>query len=161
MAPHISKNVVNSGKISVRQNPEVWVQGTRMIEIGTKILEVVWLLFRLIRPGGAQGLLAEVVILRQQLLVLKREKPKCPPLTTLDRFIMGFCAHLMTPKRIGNSAIAIAASTLLDFHRALIDRKYSRLFSKKRRSKPGPKGPSKELLCWWVMCSANQWTMKP
>jgi hypothetical protein len=36
-----------------------------MIEIGTKILDVVWLLFRLIRPGGAQGLLAEVVILRQ------------------------------------------------------------------------------------------------
>jgi hypothetical protein len=47
-----------------------------MIEIGTKTLEVVWLLFRLIRPGGAQGLLAEVVILRQQLLVLKREKPR-------------------------------------------------------------------------------------
>ena len=49
-----------------------------MIEIGTKILEVVWLLFRLIRHGGAQGLLAEVVILRQQLLVLKREKPMFP-----------------------------------------------------------------------------------
>jgi hypothetical protein len=78
VAPNIPKNVVNSGKISVRQHPEVWVQGTHMIEIGTKILEVVWLLSRLIRPGGAQGLLAEVVILRQQLLVLKREKPKCP-----------------------------------------------------------------------------------
>jgi hypothetical protein len=90
-----------------------------MIEIGTKILEVVWLLFRLIRPGGVQGLIAEVVILRQQLLVLKREKPKCPPLTAVERLIMGFCTHLMTPKRIGNSAIAIAASTLLDFHRAL------------------------------------------
>ena len=88
---------------------------------------------------------AEVLILRQQ-LVLKREKPKCPPLTTVDRLIMGFCTHLMTPKRIGNSAIAIAASTLLNFHRALVDRKYSRLFSKKSRSKPGPKGPSKELI---------------
>ena len=52
-------------------------------------MEVVWLLFTLIRPGGAQDLLAEVVILRQQLLVLKREKPKCPSLATLDRLIMG------------------------------------------------------------------------
>jgi hypothetical protein len=45
--------------------------------------------------------------------------------------IMGLCTLFMTPKRIGNSAIAIAASTLLDFHRALVSRKYSRLFSKK------------------------------
>ena len=132
-----------------------------MIEIGTKILEVVWLLFRLIRPGGVQGLIAEVFLLRQQLLVLKREKPKCPPLTTVDRLIMGFCTHLMTPKRIGNSAIAIAASTLLDFHRALMSRKYSRLFSKKGRSKPGPKGPSRELLCWWAMCSESRLTTRP
>jgi len=111
-----------------------------MIEIGTKILDVVCLLFRLIRPGGVQGLIAEVFLLRQQLLVLKREKPKCPPLTTADRLIMGLCTLFMTPKRIGNSAIAIAASTLLDFHRALVSRKQSRLFSKKSRSKPGPKG---------------------
>jgi putative transposase len=117
-----------------------------MIEIGTKILDVVCLLFRLIRPGGVQGLIAEVFLLRQQLLVLKREKPKCPPLTTADRLIMGLCTLFMTPKRIGNSAIAIAASTLLDFHRALVSRKYSRLFSKKSRSKPGPKGPSRELI---------------
>jgi putative transposase len=59
---------------------------------------------------------------------------------------MGICPLVMTPKRIGKSAIAIAESTLLNFHRALVDRKYSRLFSKKTRSKPGPKGPSKELI---------------
>jgi len=35
---------------------------------------------------------------------------------------------------------------LLNFHRALVDRKYWRLFSKKTNSKPGPKGPSKELI---------------
>jgi hypothetical protein len=58
-----------------------------MIEIGTKILDVVCLLFRLCTPGGAQGLLAEVMLLRQELLVLKRGKSKCPPLTTSDRLI--------------------------------------------------------------------------
>ncbi|MCX6125471.1 MAG: integrase core domain-containing protein, partial [Proteobacteria bacterium] len=40
----------------------------------------------------------------------------------------------------------IASSTLLDFHRALVTRKYSRLFSRKAPSKPGPKGPSKDLI---------------
>jgi transposase len=34
-------------------------------------------------------------------------------------------------------------TTLLGFHRAPKERKYRRLFSPKRRGKPGPKGPSK------------------
>ena len=117
-----------------------------MIEIATKILDALCLLISLLRPGGSYGLVAEVLLLRQQLLVLKRERKKCPPLTTTERLIMGICTLLMTPKRIGQSAIAIAESTLLNFHRALVDRKYSRLFSKKTRSKLGPKGPSKELI---------------
>jgi putative transposase len=117
-----------------------------MIEIATKILDAFCLLIRLLRTGGSYGLVAEVLLLRQQLLVLNRGKKKCPPLITTDRLIMGICTLVMTPKRIGKSAIAIAESTLLNFHRALEDRKYSRLFSKKTRSKPGPKGPSKELI---------------
>ena len=117
-----------------------------MIEIATKILDALCLLIRLLRTGGSYGLVAEVLLLRQQLLVLKRGKKKCPPLTTTDRLIMGICTLVMTPKRIGKSAIAVAESTLLSFHRALVDRKYSQLFSKKTRSKPGPKGPSKELI---------------
>jgi hypothetical protein len=103
-----------------------------MIEIGTKILDVVCLLLRLSRPGGAQGLVAVVLLLRQELLVLKRGKTKCPPLTTWDRLIMGLCTLFMTPKRIRKSAIAIAASTLLDFHRALSRAESIRGFFRKR-----------------------------
>ena len=40
----------------------------------------------------------------------------------------------------------MAESTLLNFHRALVDRKYSRLYSKKTGSKPGPNAPSKEFI---------------
>ena len=36
--------------------------------------------------------------------------------------------------------------TLLRFHRALVDRKYSRLFSNKGNKRPGPKGPSQALI---------------
>jgi len=78
--------------------------------------------------------------------VLTRGKKKCPALSTTDRLVMGLCTLVMTPRRIGKSAIAIAVSTLLDFHRALVTIKYSRFFSKKAASKPGPIGPCKELV---------------
>jgi hypothetical protein len=43
-------------------------------------------------------------------------------------------------------AAALKPATLLGFHQALKKRKYRRLFSPQRRGKPGPKGPSKELI---------------
>jgi len=43
-------------------------------------------------------------------------------------------------------AAALKPATLLAFHRAMKERKYRRLFSPQRRGKPGPKGPSKELV---------------
>jgi len=52
----------------------------------------------------------------------------------------------MTPKRISKTSIAIAEATLLDFHRALVTRKYSKLFSQKGNARTGRKGPSKELI---------------
>jgi transposase InsO family protein len=38
------------------------------------------------------------------------------------------------------------ASTLLYFHRALVKRKYRLLYSPRKRRRPGPKGPSRELI---------------
>jgi putative transposase len=43
-------------------------------------------------------------------------------------------------------AIAFKTSTLLSFHRALVQRKYRLLFSPKQRTKPGPKGPAADLI---------------
>ena len=42
--------------------------------------------------------------------------------------------------------VAIRPATLLRFHRALVRRKYQWLFSSKTGRRPGPKGPSKELI---------------
>jgi putative transposase len=44
------------------------------------------------------------------------------------------------------SAIVLEPSTLLRLHRALIQRKYRRLFSSNRPTRPGPKGPSKDQI---------------
>jgi putative transposase len=52
----------------------------------------------------------------------------------------------MRPARRIRSAIVLKPSTLLNPHQALEKRKYRLLFSAKRRRKPGPKGPGKELI---------------
>ena len=43
-------------------------------------------------------------------------------------------------------AIAFRPSTFLNFHRAMVQRKYRLLFSPKQRTKPGPKGPTADLI---------------
>src|SRR3984893_9963429 len=52
----------------------------------------------------------------------------------------------MRPGRLIGSAIVLKPSTLLSLHRALTKRKYCWLFSPQVRKKPGPKGPSQEVM---------------
>jgi len=52
----------------------------------------------------------------------------------------------MRPTRLLRSAIVLKPSTILSFHRTLVKRKYRLLFTPKTRGKPGPSGPSPELV---------------
>jgi putative transposase len=52
----------------------------------------------------------------------------------------------MRQGRLIRTAIVFKPTTLLNFHRALIQRKYRRLFSSKPTMKPGPKGPSLDVI---------------
>jgi putative transposase len=55
--------------------------------------------------------------------------------------------HLVwTALRLLRAAIVLRPSTLMGFRQALVKRKYRQLFTPKRRGKPGPKGPSTELV---------------
>ena len=63
-----------------------------------------------------------------------------------DRILAGLLALLVRPTRLLRSAIVLKPSTLLGLHKALSKRKYRMLFSPNRRRKPGPKGPSAELI---------------
>ncbi len=101
---------------------------------------------RLCGPGGARSVVAETLLIKHQLIVLNRSRSRAPRLLPLDRAIVGLCAILMRPARLMRSAIVLKPSTLLSFHRALVKRKYHLLFTSKTRRKPGPKGPSAELI---------------
>ena len=102
---------------------------------------------KLCRPGGGRAVIAENLLLKQQLIVLRRSRQRAPNLRVGDRLLCGFGALFLSPGRIRKVAIGLRPSTLLTFHQALVRGKYRRLFSSSARpKKPGPKGPSESLI---------------
>jgi len=102
---------------------------------------------KLCGPGGVRAVIAENLLLRQQLIVLRRPRQRAPNLTVSDRLLCGFGALFLSPGRIRKVAIGVRPAALLRFHQALVRRKYRRLFSASPRPrKPGPKGPSEALI---------------
>jgi transposase InsO family protein len=91
--------------------------------------------------------IAENLLLKQQLIVLRRARRRAPNLLRRDRLLCGFWSLFLSPGRIQKVAVALRPSTLLAFHLALIRRKFRRLFSSKPcPKKPGPKGPDEALI---------------
>jgi transposase InsO family protein len=114
--------------------------------------DVIYLLFhllttlaKLIRPGGSRTVIAENLLLKQQLIIHSRSRLRAPNLSTQDRTLLGFWSLFLNPKRIVRAAIIIKPSTLLSFHNAPKKRKYRLLYSPCGGGKPGPKGPSREV----------------
>ena len=102
---------------------------------------------KLCRPGGVRAVIAENLLLKQQLIVLRRSRQRAPNLRVGDRLLCGFGALFLSPGRIRKVAIGLRPSTLLTFHQARVRGKYRRLFSSSARpKKPGPKGPSESLI---------------
>lgn len=101
---------------------------------------------KLLGPGGTRAVVADSLLMKQQLLVINRSRQRAPNLSTLDRFLLGFWSLFLSPRHILRAAIIIKPSTLLRFHEALKKRKYRLLYSSCKKIKPGPKGPSQELI---------------
>jgi len=117
-----------------------------MRDIFTLFLHAIVTIIRLVQPGGLRSVVAESVLMRHQVLILNRGRKRAPNLRSSDRIIAGLCTLLMRPARVLRSAIVLKTSTLLHFHKMLVHQKYRLLFSPKRVRRPGPKGPTKELI---------------
>ena len=59
---------------------------------------------------------------------------------------MDFCSLFLLRRHIIRAAVIIQPSTLLKFQQLLKQRKYRRLYTSGRKTKPGPKGPSKDII---------------
>ncbi|MFT4564536.1 MAG: putative transposase [Gammaproteobacteria bacterium] len=84
--------------------------------------------------------------MKQQLLVVSRSRRRAPNLSALDRFLLGLWSLFLSPRHIERAAVIIRPSTLFKFHDILKKRKYRLLYSSTSRRKPGPSGPSPELV---------------
>ncbi len=101
---------------------------------------------KLLGPGGARTVVADSLITKQQLLVLNRSRRRAPDLSPLDRVLFSFWSLFLNPHNFQRAAVIIRPSTPLTFHGLPINRKYRLLFSSGSKGKPGPKGPSPELI---------------
>src|SRR6266851_2122373 len=118
-----------------------------MKELLLTLLHLAVMTAKLCGPGGVRAVIAENLLLKQQLIVLRRAPQRAPNLALTDRLICGLGSLFLSPGRIRKVAIGVRRSTLLAFHQALVRRKYRRLFSSSQcPKKPGPKGPSDALI---------------
>src|SRR6516225_6631506 len=117
-----------------------------MRDLAILFIHLITTLVRLASPGGVRSVVAESLLLKQQLLILNRSRQRAPNLRLSDRMVAGWCARFLRPSRLIRSAIVLKPSTLLHLHHVLIQRKYRLLFLPKGRRKPGPKGPPQELI---------------
>jgi Uncharacterized protein conserved in bacteria C-term(DUF2220) len=102
---------------------------------------------KLCGPGGVRAVIAENLLVKQQLIVLRCARWRAPNLALGDRLICALGSLFLSPGRIRRVAIGVRPSTLLAFHQALVRRKCRRLFSSSPcRKKPGPKGLSDALI---------------
>src|SRR5207244_8128797 len=102
---------------------------------------------KLVHTGGVRAVAAESLLLKHQLLISNRSRQRAPNLTTLDRFVLGLSTLFVSPRRIAKLGALVKPATLFKLHKVLVDRKYRLLFSSSaHRRKPGPKGPSAELI---------------
>jgi putative transposase len=119
----------------------------RMKDFLLVLLDLGVMTAKLCGPGGVRGVIAENLVVKQQLIVLRRGRRRAPNLTLSDRLLCGFGTLFLSAGPIRKLAIALRPSTLLAFHAALVHRKYRRLFSSRPRpKKPGPNGPSEALI---------------
>ena len=103
-------------------------------------------LAKLLGPGGAKAIVADSLLMKQQLLIINRSRRRAPNLTPSDRMLLGFWSLFLNPHHIQRAAVILRPSTLLNFHDILKKRKYRLLYTARRKGKPGPKGPSQELI---------------
>ena len=119
-----------------------------MREILILAIHLLVTLAKLLRRGGVRAVAAEALLLKHQLLISNRARQRAPNLTSADRILLGFATLFVRPQRLPKLGALVRPATLLKFHAALVEAKYRRLFSSSPspRSKPGPKGPSAELI---------------
>ncbi|NNJ97303.1 MAG: hypothetical protein HKP12_09100 [Gammaproteobacteria bacterium] len=57
-------------------------------------------LAKLLGPGGARAIVADSLLMKQQLLIINRSRHRAPNLTPIDRILLGFWPLFLNPRHI-------------------------------------------------------------
>jgi hypothetical protein len=117
-----------------------------MIHLLILIVHLLATIAKTTRPGGVRAVVAESLLLKCQLVISSRARRRAPNLNSLDRFVLALGSIFVPASWLPKLAVILKPRTLLRFHEALKRRKYRRLFSSGGHRRPGPKGPSQELI---------------
>jgi hypothetical protein len=80
-------------------------------------------LAKLLGPGGARAIVADSLLMKQQLLIINRSRRRAPNLTPIDRMLLGFWSlflnplqyHLAPPKAALHSKLHLVVTFILGF----------------------------------------------
>ena len=61
------------------------------------LLHLLTTIAKLLGPGGAKAVVADSLLMKQQLLVVNRSRRRAPNLSALDRCLFGFCSLFLDP----------------------------------------------------------------
>ena len=117
-----------------------------MKEIFELLIHFIVTLIQLMKPGGVKLVMADTLAMKQQLIVTNRNKKRSPKLRASDRFMFAFFALFLNENRLHRIAVIFKPATFIRFHKALVNRKYQRLYSNKTTKKPGRKTPDQVLI---------------
>ena len=92
-------------------------------------IHLVVTLAKLLRPPGVRAVAAESLLLKHQWLISNRSRQRAPNLTSIDRVVLGLATLFVRPHRLPKLGALVRPATLLKLHKALVGRKYHRLFS--------------------------------
>ena len=95
-----------------------------MKDVISLLFELLAVMAKLLRPGGSRAVIAENLLLKQQLIIHSRSRERAPNLSARDRALLGFWSLFLSPRRIARSAIIVKPYSLLRLHNALKKRKY-------------------------------------
>jgi hypothetical protein len=96
---------------------------------------------KLLGPDGARAVIADSLLMKQQLLIINRTRQRTPNLSTLDRFLLGFWSLFLSPRHIQRAAVIMRPSTLLKFHHLLKQRSTDVCILLAAKASLGPRVP--------------------
>lgn len=70
-----------------------------MTDLPILIAHLLTTIAKLMGPGGARAVVADSLIMKQQLLIISRCRRRAPQLTARERFLFGFCSVFLFYRR--------------------------------------------------------------